>query len=82
MEVILVRAGRGLSRVGRGLAHAAKKAWAAIPERKRPAPTPVPDAKPKLPIITGPGPRAGAVGTIQSVYIRDPDENLVEISNY
>ena len=28
------------------------------------------------------GPRAGAIGTIQSVYIRDPDENLVEISNY
>jgi catechol 2,3-dioxygenase-like lactoylglutathione lyase family enzyme len=35
-----------------------------------------------VPIITGPGPRAGAVGTIQSVYIRDPDQNLVEISNY
>ena len=28
------------------------------------------------------GPRAGATGTIQSVYIRDPDRNLVEISNY
>lgn len=35
-----------------------------------------------VPIVAGPGPRAGAVGTIQSVYIRDPDENLVEISNY
>ncbi|MGH7094564.1 MAG: VOC family protein [Stellaceae bacterium] len=35
-----------------------------------------------VPIITGPGPRAGALGTIQSVYIRDPDRNLVEISNY
>lgn len=33
-------------------------------------------------IVAGPGPRAGAVGTIQSVYIRDPDRNLVEISNY
>jgi catechol 2,3-dioxygenase-like lactoylglutathione lyase family enzyme len=33
-------------------------------------------------IVAGPGPRAGAIGTIQSVYIRDPDENLVEISNY
>jgi catechol 2,3-dioxygenase-like lactoylglutathione lyase family enzyme len=32
--------------------------------------------------VAGPGPRAGAVGTIQSVYIRDPDQNLVEISNY
>src|SRR5215469_8079874 len=33
-------------------------------------------------VIAGPGPRAGAIGTIQSVYIRDPDQNLVEISNY
>ncbi len=33
-------------------------------------------------IVAGPGPRAGAIGTIQSVYIRDPDKNLVEISNY
>jgi catechol 2,3-dioxygenase-like lactoylglutathione lyase family enzyme len=33
-------------------------------------------------IVAGPGPRAGAIGTIQSVYIRDPDLNLVEISNY
>jgi len=35
-----------------------------------------------IPIVAGPGPRAGAIGAIQSVYIRDPDQNLVEISNY
>ena len=35
-----------------------------------------------VPIVAGPGPRAGATGEIQSVYIRDPDDNLVEISNY
>jgi catechol 2,3-dioxygenase-like lactoylglutathione lyase family enzyme len=35
-----------------------------------------------VPIVAGPGPRAGAMGTIQSVYLRDPDHNLVEISNY
>jgi catechol 2,3-dioxygenase-like lactoylglutathione lyase family enzyme len=35
-----------------------------------------------IPIVAGPGPRAGAIGTIQSVYIRDPDRNLIEISNY
>ena len=35
-----------------------------------------------VPIVAGPGPRAGAIGTIQSIYIRDPDQNLVEISNY
>ncbi|MBO0735015.1 MAG: VOC family protein [Alphaproteobacteria bacterium] len=33
-------------------------------------------------IVAGPGPRAGAIGTIRSVYIRDPDQNLIEISNY
>ena len=27
-----------------------------------------------VPVVAGPGPRAGAVGTIQSVYIRDPDQ--------
>jgi hypothetical protein len=30
----------------------------------------------------GPGPRSGAVGTIQSVYIHDPDLNSIEISTY
>ncbi|HEY1261228.1 MAG TPA: VOC family protein [Stellaceae bacterium] len=28
------------------------------------------------------GPRAGAVGTIQSVYIDDPDRNSIEIASY
>ena len=26
--------------------------------------------------------RTGAVGVIESIYIRDPDENLIELSNY
>ena len=30
----------------------------------------------------GPTPRTGATGMIQSVYIRDPDNNLVEIAHY
>lgn len=29
-----------------------------------------------------PSPRTGAVGPITSVYFRDPDMNLVEVSNY
>lgn len=33
-------------------------------------------------IQEGPVRRTGAVGNIMSVYIRDPDENLIEISNY
>ena len=33
-------------------------------------------------IIQGPIERAGALGPIQSVYCRDPDGNLVEISSY
>nr|WP_206529794.1 VOC family protein [Brevibacillus sp. SYP-B805] len=33
-------------------------------------------------IIEGPVERTGAVGKIRSVYLRDPDHNLVEISNY
>ena len=33
-------------------------------------------------ILEGPVDRTGATGTIHSVYVRDPDGNLVEISNY
>jgi catechol 2,3-dioxygenase-like lactoylglutathione lyase family enzyme len=34
-----------------------------------------------VPIEEGPVERTGATGPIRSVYIRDPDRNLVEISN-
>lgn len=33
-------------------------------------------------IIEGPVTRTGAVGTIESVYFRDPDLNLIEVSVY
>lgn len=33
-------------------------------------------------ILEGPVDRTGATGTIRSVYVRDPDGNLIEISNY
>jgi catechol 2,3-dioxygenase-like lactoylglutathione lyase family enzyme len=39
-------------------------------------------AEKKILLEEGPVRRTGAVGPIFSVYIRDPDENLIEISNY
>ncbi|HET7403848.1 MAG TPA: VOC family protein [Usitatibacter sp.] len=33
-------------------------------------------------IVEGPVPKTGALGPMQSIYLRDPDGNLVEISNY
>lgn len=32
-------------------------------------------------IVEGPVRKAGAVGPLESVYVRDPDGNLIEISN-
>lgn len=33
-------------------------------------------------ILQGPVAKTGAVGPIESVYFRDPDDNLVEVSRY
>lgn len=35
-----------------------------------------------VPILEGPVPRTGALGPITSVYFRDPDQNLIEVSTY
>ena len=32
-------------------------------------------------IVAGPGEREGATGRIRSIYLRDPDGNLIELSN-
>ena len=36
----------------------------------------------EVPILEGPVTRTGATGPIQSVYFRDPDQNLIEVSSY
>ena len=36
----------------------------------------------KVDILEGPVQRTGAMGPITSVYFRDPDGNLIEVSNY
>ena len=35
-----------------------------------------------VPVIEGPVVRTGAMGSIRSVYFRDPDGNLIEVSVY
>src|SRR3954452_6539969 len=35
-----------------------------------------------VPVAEGPVARTGATGAIWSVYLRDPDQNLIEVSNY
>jgi len=36
----------------------------------------------EIPLVEGPVRRTGANGSILSVYVRDPDQNLIEISSY
>jgi catechol 2,3-dioxygenase-like lactoylglutathione lyase family enzyme len=71
---------------------AAGKAMATSSEKRMPAhicfvtETPIDEVKAQLEACGVPvrmeGLRAGAVGTIQSVYIDDPDHNSIEISTY
>ena len=35
-----------------------------------------------VPLVEGPVQRTGALGEMESVYVRDPDGNLVEIAKY
>jgi catechol 2,3-dioxygenase-like lactoylglutathione lyase family enzyme len=49
--------------------------------------TPIPEVAAHLTecgvaIVEGPVPRTGALGGMNSIYFRDPDSNLIEVSNY
>jgi catechol 2,3-dioxygenase-like lactoylglutathione lyase family enzyme len=33
-------------------------------------------------VLEGPVTRTGALGSMESIYVRDPDENLIELSSY
>jgi catechol 2,3-dioxygenase-like lactoylglutathione lyase family enzyme len=49
--------------------------------------TPMPEilahlAREGVKVVEGPTEKTGAIGRLLSVYLRDPDANLVEISNY
>jgi catechol 2,3-dioxygenase-like lactoylglutathione lyase family enzyme len=35
-----------------------------------------------VPMVHGPTTKIGALGPMTSVYFRDPDQNLIEVSNY
>ena len=35
-----------------------------------------------VPLVGGPVPKTGALGPMESVYFRDPDGNLIEVSRY
>lgn len=39
-------------------------------------------ARQNVPVVEGPVPKTGAMGPITSVYINDPDGNLIEIASY
>lgn len=39
-------------------------------------------ARCEVDVVAGPGEREGALGPMESVYVRDPDGNLIEVSVY
>lgn len=97
MEVIRFGAGRVALRFGRQKINLHPVDNAIKLKADRPGPgsadfcfiaaTPIPEVVAHLAacgvaIIEGPNERAGAMGPILSVYFRDPDLNLVEVSNY
>lgn len=96
-EVVTFRGGRKALTFGRQKINLHQAGHEFEPKAQRPtagsgdlcfiAQTPLPQVIEELrasgiAIEEGPVERTGATGPIRSVYIRDPDGNLVEISNY
>jgi catechol 2,3-dioxygenase-like lactoylglutathione lyase family enzyme len=97
MEVVTFGGGRRALAFGRQKINLHQAGREFEPKADRPTPgsgdlclvTPVPLAEViahleacGVEIIEGPVARTGAMGPIRSVYFRDPDRNLVEVSNY
>ena len=97
MEIITFGAGRKALAFGRQKINLHQYHQEFEPKAKVPTPgsedlcfittTPIPEVLEQLraqniDVLEGPVRRTGAVGSILSVYCRDPDGNLVEIANY
>lgn len=92
MEVVTFRGDRKALTFGTSKINLHQAGHEFSPKALRPTPgsadlcfvvdTPVDDLARTLPIEEGPVDRTGATGPIRSVYLRDPDDNLIELSNY
>jgi catechol 2,3-dioxygenase-like lactoylglutathione lyase family enzyme len=97
MEVVTFGAGRTALKFGRQKINLHQAGSEVEPKAARPTPgsgdlcfiaaTPLEDVIAHLgacgvAVELGPVPRAGAIGEMRPVYFRDPDRNLIEVSNY
>lgn len=97
MQAISFGAGRQALRFGNQKLNLHQAGHEIDPKAKRPTPgsadlclvsdTPLPLvmehlARCAVPVEDGPVARTGALGPIMSVYFRDPDGNLIEVSTY
>ena len=97
MEVVTFGAGRKALQFGRQKINLHERGKEFDPKAANPTPgsgdlcfitqTPLPQVMGHIrscgvEIIEGPVRRTGAVGPIESIYLRDPDGNLIEVSNY
>lgn len=97
MEVVTFGAGRKALRIGRQKINLHQAGDEFEPKARVPTPgsadlclvvqTPMGEVAARLrelgiDVLEGPVGRTGALGSIESVYIRDPDGNLIELSRY